>query len=131
MIPKEAVELFLRKYERMLLRAGPTGSGRWSRAHEGDHRRRAKGGEKGDILIGADGIWMFETEVPWSAFRNLVGADDAWVGRILAGLSQGKDLIESVRYGMGAALASAKEKLCLEPEKIRAEMERVEVRRKA
>jgi len=85
----------------------------------------------GDILVSADGVWKFEAKVPLSTFRNLIGADDALVGGILVGLSQGKDLIESVRYGMGAAVASAEveEKLCLEKEKILAEMERVEVRR--
>lgn len=84
----------------------------------------------GDILISADGVWEFEARVPLSTFRNLVGADDALVGGILVGLAQGKDLIESVRYGMAAAVASAEveEKLCLDRERILAEMARVEVR---
>lgn len=85
----------------------------------------------GDILISADGVWEFEARVPLSTFRNLIGADDALVGGILVGLSQGKDLIESVRYGMAAAVASAEveEKLCLDQDRILAEMARVEVRR--
>ncbi len=84
----------------------------------------------GDILISAEGVWEFEARVPLSAFRNLVGADDALVGGILVGLVQGKDLIESVRYGMAAAVASAEveEKFCLDQERILAEMARVEVR---
>lgn len=85
----------------------------------------------GDILISADGVWEFEARVPLSTFRNLIGADDALVGGIIVGLSQGKDLIESVRYGMAAAVASAEveEKLCLDQDRILAEMARVEVRR--
>ncbi|MFN3347141.1 MAG: 1-phosphofructokinase family hexose kinase [Candidatus Bipolaricaulaceae bacterium] len=84
----------------------------------------------GDILISADGVWEFEARVPLSAFRNLVGADDALVGGILVGLAQGKDLVESVRYGMAAAVASAEveEKLCLDQGMILAETARVEVR---
>jgi 1-phosphofructokinase family hexose kinase len=85
----------------------------------------------GDILVSADGVWKLEAKVPLSTFRNLVGADDALVGGILVGLVQGMDLIECVRYGMGAAVASAEveEKFCLEKERILAEMQRVEVRR--
>ncbi|MGB9861847.1 MAG: PfkB family carbohydrate kinase, partial [Candidatus Bipolaricaulaceae bacterium] len=67
---------------------------------------------------------------PLSTFRNLVGADDALVGGILLGLTRGMDLIESVRYGMAAAVASAEveEKLCLDQGKIAKEMEHLEVR---
>lgn len=85
----------------------------------------------GDILISGEGVWEFEARVPLSTFKNLVGADDALVGGVLAGLAQGKDLLESVRYGMAAAVASAEaeEKLCLDREKILAEMDHVEVRR--
>lgn len=86
----------------------------------------------GDILVSAAGVWQFEGKAQLSAFRNLVGADDALVAGILVGLHQGKDLIESVRYGMAAAVASAEmeEKLCLDQGKILAEMERVEVRKR-
>ncbi|MGQ9700663.1 MAG: 1-phosphofructokinase family hexose kinase [Candidatus Bipolaricaulaceae bacterium] len=86
----------------------------------------------GDVLVSAEGVWQFEGKAPLSAFRNLVGADDALVAGILVGLHQGKDLIESVRYGMAAAVASAEveEKLCLDQAKILAEMERVEVRKR-
>jgi hypothetical protein len=40
------------------------------------------------------------------------------------------DLIESVRYGMAAAVASAEvdEKLCLDQKKIAQEMDQIEVR---
>lgn len=86
----------------------------------------------GDILVSADGIWKFEAKTPLSAFRNLVGADDALVAGVLVGLYQGADLIESVKYGMAAAVASAEveEKLCLDRERILAELEKVEVHRK-
>ncbi|MCS7239690.1 MAG: 1-phosphofructokinase family hexose kinase [Candidatus Bipolaricaulota bacterium] len=86
----------------------------------------------GDILVSAEGIWKFEAKTPLSAFRNLVGADDALVGGVLVGLHQGADLIESVKYGMAAAVASAEveEKLCLDRKKILAELEKVEVRRR-
>lgn len=85
----------------------------------------------GDILINRDGIWEFEAKVPLSTFHNLVGADDALVGGILVGISQGKDLLESVKYGMAAAVASAEveEKLCLDQGRILAEMERVSIKR--
>jgi 1-phosphofructokinase family hexose kinase len=84
----------------------------------------------GDILISKDGVWEFEARVPLSTFRNLVGADDALVGGILVGLTRGMDLIESVRYGMAAAVASAEvdEKLCLDQKKIAQEMDQIEVR---
>ncbi len=84
----------------------------------------------GDILVSEDGVWEFEGKLSPSAFRNIVGADDALVGGILVGLTQGKDLVESVKYGMAAAVASAKvdEKLCLAKEKIAAELAQVEVK---
>ena len=84
----------------------------------------------GDILISKDEVWEFEARVPLSTFRNLVCADDALVGGILVGLTQGMDLIESVRYGMAAAVASAKvdEKLCLDRKQIAEEMNQIEVR---
>lgn len=83
----------------------------------------------GDVLVSVDGVWEFEGKVPPSAFRNVVGADDALVGGILVGLKQGMDLVESVKYGMAAAVASAKvdEKLCLEKEKIAKELAQIEV----
>ncbi|MBC7317732.1 1-phosphofructokinase family hexose kinase [Candidatus Bipolaricaulota bacterium] len=86
----------------------------------------------GDFLFSPDGIWKFEAKVSPAAFRNVIGADDALVGGILVGLSQGKDLVEAVKYGMAAAEAAAEvdEKLCLEREKIAEKMELIEVQYK-
>lgn len=86
----------------------------------------------GDILVSPEGVWRFEAKVPLTLFKNLVGVDDALVGGVLVGLCQGKDMWESVKYGMSAAVASAEveEKLCLDLDKIRTEMARVEVRRR-
>ncbi|HAZ30847.1 TPA: hypothetical protein DCY65_04680 [Candidatus Acetothermia bacterium] len=84
----------------------------------------------GDILVTPDGVWAYEAKVPLSTFRNLVGADDALVGGLLSALVRGADLVEAVRYGMAAAVASAEveEKLCLDPSAIRRELDRVAVR---
>lgn len=84
----------------------------------------------GDILVARDGVWEFEARVPLSRFRNLVGADDALVGGLLAALVRGENLVEATRYGMAAAVASAEveEKLCLNPSAIRRELDYVVVR---
>ncbi len=86
----------------------------------------------GDILITQEGIWEYEAEVPLTKFKNLVGADDALVGGVLYRLTKGDDLLEAVKFGMAAALASAEvePKLCLAPAVIEHEMRTVEVRRK-
>ncbi|QAA76623.1 MAG: Tagatose-6-phosphate kinase [Candidatus Bipolaricaulis sibiricus] len=70
----------------------------------------------GDILVTRDGVWELEAPVPLTALKNLVGADDALVGGLLVALSRGEGLLEAVRYGMAAALATAEveEKLCLD-----------------
>lgn len=64
--------------------------------------------------------------------QNLVGADDALVGGLLAALLRGEPLVEAARYGMAAAVASAgvEEKLCLDPGAIRRELDHVGVRRR-
>ena len=84
----------------------------------------------GDIFISKDEVWEFEARVPLSTFRNLVGADDPLVGGILVGLTQGRDLIERMQYGIAATVASAKveEKLCLDRKKIAEETNKMEVR---
>lgn len=86
----------------------------------------------GDILVTGDGVWELEARVPLTTFKNLVGADDALVGGTLAELVRGADLLEAVRYGMAAAVATAgvEEKLCLNPPAIRHELDRVTVRRR-
>ena len=86
----------------------------------------------GDILVTRDGVWEFEARVPLTTFKNLVGADDALVGGLLAALLRGEPLVEAARYGMAAAVASAgvEEKLCLDPGAIRRELDHVGVRRR-
>lgn len=98
----------------------------------------SKGGEAclishhvtGDILVTRDGVWEFEARVPLTTFRNLVGADDALVGGLLAALVRGDGLVEAARYGMAAAVASAEveEKLCLDRSMIQRELVHVVVR---
>lgn len=84
----------------------------------------------GDILVTPDGVWEFEAKVPLTTFRNLVGADDALVGGLLWALLDGQDLVQAARYGMAAAMASAEteEKLCLDVNVIRRELDHVAVR---
>jgi len=84
----------------------------------------------GDILVSTEGVWRFEAKTPPITFRNVVGADDALVGGTLVGLCQGKDLIESIKFGMAAAVASSKvdEKFCLDQTKIAEEMAEIDVR---
>ncbi|HPD07010.1 MAG TPA: PfkB family carbohydrate kinase [Candidatus Bipolaricaulis sp.] len=86
----------------------------------------------GDILVTRDEVWEFEARVPLATFKNLVGADDALVGGLLAALLRGATLVEATRYGMAAAVASAgvEEKLCLDPGAIRRELDHVGVHRR-
>ncbi len=82
----------------------------------------------GDILLAPqEGPWLLEADVPVTTFRNLVGADDALIGGLVLRLLAGDELREAARYGMAAAVASAKveEKLCLDPQAIAQELERV------
>lgn len=84
----------------------------------------------GDILVARDGVWELEARVPLTAFKNLVGADDALVGGMLTELVRGADLVDAARYGMAAAVATAEveEKLCLNPAAVRRELPRVVAR---
>lgn len=86
----------------------------------------------GDILVTPDGVWELEARVPLAKFKNLVGADDALVGGLLAALSRGEGLVEGARYGMAAAVATAEveEKLCGDPDAIRRELDHVAVRQR-
>lgn len=85
----------------------------------------------GDILLTPqDGMWYLEADVPVSAFKNLVGSDDALMGGLLERLLQGEPLPEAARYGMAAAVAAAKveEKLCLDRDAIARELPTIRVR---
>lgn len=68
----------------------------------------------GDIAITRDGVWEINAEVTTSRFKNLVGADDVFLGGILYKLSQDAPLEEALRFGLAAGLASAQseEKIC-------------------
>jgi 1-phosphofructokinase len=68
----------------------------------------------GDIAITRDGVWDLQTTTPTSHFKNLVGADDAFLGGIVYRLNQEADISEALRFGLAAGLASAKseEKIC-------------------
>ncbi|MBU1049571.1 1-phosphofructokinase family hexose kinase [Candidatus Bipolaricaulota bacterium] len=68
----------------------------------------------GDIAITKDDVWEIEAKVSTSKFKNLVGADDVFLGGILFKLAQDAPLDESLRFGLAAGLASAEsdEKIC-------------------
>jgi len=86
----------------------------------------------GDLLITKEGVWDLEARVPLSKYKNLVGADDALVAGVLYRLVEGDPLLEAVKFGMAAAIASAEiePKLCLAKPAIEQEMREVEVIRK-
>jgi len=68
----------------------------------------------GDIAITRDAVWEIHAEVSTSRFKNLVGADDVFLGGILYKLAQESPLEEALRFGLAAGLASAEseEKIC-------------------
>ena len=68
----------------------------------------------GDIAITRDAVWEIKAQVSTSKFKNLVGADDVFLGGILYKLSQNAPLEEGLRFGLAAGLASAEseEKIC-------------------
>jgi len=86
----------------------------------------------GDILVTPQGVWDLEARVPLSKYKNLVGADDALVAGVLYRLVEGDSVLDAVRFGMAAAIASAEiePKLCLVKSFIEREMHEVEVHRK-
>jgi len=86
----------------------------------------------GDILITREGVWDLEARVPLTKYKNLVGADDALVAGVLYRLVEGDTVLDAVRFGMAAAIASAEiePKLCLSKSAIELEMREVEVRHK-
>jgi len=85
----------------------------------------------GDIAITRDAVWEIKASLPTSRFRNLVGADDAFLGGILYKLSQDAPLEEALRFGLAAGLASAEseEKICRNMAVIEEEMKSVTVAR--
>ena len=85
----------------------------------------------GDIAITPDAVWEINAKVPTSEFKNLVGADDAFLGGILYKLAQDAPAEESLRFGMAAGIASAEseKKICEDRAKVEAEMAKVTVER--
>jgi len=61
----------------------------------------------GDIAITRDAVWEIKTSTPTSMFKNLVGADDAFLAGILYKLAQDEPIEEALRFGLASGLASA------------------------
>ncbi len=85
----------------------------------------------GDIAITPDAVWEIKTTVPTSLFKNLVGADDAFLAGILYKLAQEAPVEESLRFGLAAGIASAEseKKICEDRARVEAEMQKVTVER--
>lgn len=68
----------------------------------------------GDIAITRDDVWEIKASVPTSKFKNLVGADDVFLGGILYKLAQDAPVGDALKFGLAAGLASAEsdEKIC-------------------
>lgn len=68
----------------------------------------------GDIAITRDDVWEIKSSTPTSKFKNLVGADDAFLGGVLYKLAQDEPVNEALKFGLAAGLASAEsdEKIC-------------------
>jgi len=83
----------------------------------------------GDIAITADATWEIKTTVPTALFKNLVGADDAFLAGILFKLAQNAPVEESLRFGLASGLASAEseKKICEDRSIVEAEMAKVSV----
>lgn len=85
----------------------------------------------GDIAITGDAVWEIKTTVPTSLFKNLVGADDAFLAGILYKLALEAPVEEALRFGLAAGIASAEseKKICEDRARVEAEMEKVTVER--
>ncbi len=85
----------------------------------------------GDIAITKDGTWEISAEVKTSQLKNLLGADDVFLGGILHKLDRGEPLEQALRFGMAAGIVSAesREKIVTDKDRIDAEMERISIRR--
>jgi 1-phosphofructokinase family hexose kinase len=68
----------------------------------------------GDIAITRDAVWEIKASTTTSKFKNLVGADDVFLGGILYKLAQDAPVEEALQFGLAAGLASAEseEKIC-------------------
>jgi 1-phosphofructokinase family hexose kinase len=83
----------------------------------------------GDIAITRDEVLEIKASTPTSKFKNLVGADDVFLGGILYKLVQSASVDDALRFGLAAGLASAKsdQKICRSMDVIEAEMQGITV----
>jgi len=84
----------------------------------------------GDIVITRDAIWEIGARKSATAFKNLVGADDALLGGIIYKLENDSGIEEALRFGMAAAILSAEshQKICRDVGKIETEMEHISLK---
>lgn len=86
----------------------------------------------GDIAVTSEGtVWEIKAEVPSSRFKNLIGADDAFLAGILYKLTEGEPLAQALRFGLAAGLLSAESenKMVGDLEEIERAAEKVTVER--
>lgn len=85
----------------------------------------------GDIAITRDGTWEISAAVRTTQLKNLLGADDVFLGGIVHKLDRGEPLEEALRFGMAAGIVSAesREKIVVNTERIAAQMEHITIRR--
>jgi len=78
----------------------------------------------GDIAITRDDVWEIKSATPTSKFKNLVGADDAFLGGVLYKMVQDAPVVEALKFGLASGLASAEseEKICRNMAAIEEEM---------
>ena len=78
----------------------------------------------GDIAITRDDVWEIKSATPTSKFKNLVGADDAFLGGVLYKMVHDAPVVEALEFGLASGLASAEseEKICRNMAAIEAEM---------
>jgi 1-phosphofructokinase family hexose kinase len=83
----------------------------------------------GDIAITRDAMWEIRGSIPTTKFKNLVGADDAFLAGILYKLAQDAPVEDALRFGLAAGLASAEseKKICEDRAVVEAEMKDVTV----
>lgn len=81
----------------------------------------------GDVAITRDDVWEIKASTPTSKFKNLVGADDVFLGGVLYKLVQDAPVSEALKFGLAAGLASAEseEKICPDLAVIEEEMQNV------
>ncbi len=85
----------------------------------------------GDIAITRDDVWEIKASTPTTKLKNLVGADDVFLGGILYKLAQAAPVEDALVFGLAAGLASAEsdEKICRDMDVIMDEMKDITVER--